>query len=143
MPKGGNMKKILTLGLGIASLAAIGIAVIPAIAQAQGSGNIAKGNGYGNQQSMQTKADMFGITQDELKTQLQTKTMLQIAEDKGISEDQFHAAMQTAAQARWAERGLTEAEINSRLENMQERQAAGHEVNSANRGGGQHNRYNQ
>ncbi len=136
MPKGGNMKRITKLSLGVVGMAVAGIVAVPVFAQAQGrvstNGN---GEAYGYQQAIKSKADILGMTEAELKTQLETKTMLQIAGEKGISEDQFHAAMQNAAQARWASKGLTQAEIDSRMQTMKERQAAGHETNSANRGG--------
>lgn len=137
MPKGGKMNKILMYSIGATGLAVAGLVVIPGFAQAQTTNSNVMGNGagYGNQQVMQTKAKTLGITEDELRTQLQTKTMLQIAEEKGISEDQFHATMQTAAQERWKADGLTQAEIDARLKDMTERQAGDHTANSANRGG--------
>lgn len=140
------MKKLLTYSLGIAGLATAGLVAAPSFAQAQSANSNMQGNGggYGNQQVLQTKAQLLGMTEDQLRTELQTKTMLQIAADKGISEDKLHATMQQAAQARWQANGLTPAEIASRLQTMQERQASDHDGNSANRGGGmQHNRYNQ
>ena len=142
MPEGGTMKKITMYSLGIAGLATAGLVAIPSFANAQSTNSNVMGNGagYGNQQVMQTKAKTLGMTEDELQTQLQTKTMLQIAEEKGISEDQFHATMQKAAQERWKTNGLTQAEIDTRLQDMQERQSGDHEANSANRGYMGHNR---
>ncbi len=140
------MKKLLTYSLGIAGLATAGLVAAPSFAQAQSatSNMSGHGGGYGNQQVMQTKAQLLGMTETELQTQLETKTLLQIAQYKGISEDKLHATMQQAAQERWKANGLTQAEIDSRLQTMQERQASDHDGNSANRGGGmQHNRYNQ
>ncbi|MEI7689458.1 MAG: hypothetical protein WCI79_00635 [Candidatus Saccharibacteria bacterium] len=137
------MNKILTLGLGTAVVVAAGIIAVPALAQGQKQGTNGNGGSYGYQQNIETKAKLIGITADELKTQLATKTMLQIAADKGISEDDFHASMQKSAQERWASKGLTQAEIDSRLQNMTERQASDHDSNSANRGGMQNHRYNQ
>jgi hypothetical protein len=135
------MNKIVMYGLGIATVATAGLATMPNLASAQsgvsnGQGN-GNGNGYGYQQMLQTKADLLGMTEDELTTQLQTKTMDQIAEEKGISEDKLHEAMQSSAEKRWAARGLTQAEIDSRLQEMKERQASGdHTGNSASRGNG-------
>jgi len=146
MPKGGKMKKIVTYSIGIASLAAVGFAVVPSLASAQSAaGNMnGSGNGSGYQQMIQTKAKLLGISETELKTQLQTKTMLQLAEEKGISADQIHKSMETAARQRWADMGLSQSEIDARLKNMAERQAGDHTANSANRGGGMgHNRFNQ
>ena len=137
------MKKILTLGIGMAVVAAAGIIAIPALAQGQKQGANGNGGSYGYRQNMTTKAGILGITEDELKSQLATKTMIQIAAEKGISEDQFHALMQKSAQERWASKGLTQAEMDSRLQNMKERQASDHEGNSANRGGMRNNRHNR
>jgi len=140
------MNKIVMYSLGIASLAATGLMVVPSFAQAQTAKNNTNGNGggYGYQQVIETKAKTLGMTEAELKTQLETKTLLQVAEEKGISEDQLHESMQQAAQHRWADKGLTQAEIDSRMQNMQERQAGDHEANSANRGNGMGiNRHNQ
>lgn len=137
------MNKILTLGLGTAVVVAAGIIAIPAFAQAQRNGTNGNGGSYGYQQNITAKAGILGLTEDELKSQLETKTMIQIAADKGISEDDFHASMQKSAQERWASKGLTQAEMDSRLQNMKERQASDHEGNSANRGGMRNNRHNQ
>lgn len=146
MPKGGKMKKIVTYSIGIASLVATGLVLAPNLVSAQSSNTNThgNGNGAGYQQMIQTKAKLLGISESELKTQLQTKTMLQLAEEKGISEDQLHKSMETAARQRWADRGLTQSEIDARLKNMEERQAGDHEANSANRGNGMgQNRFNQ
>ncbi len=146
MPEGGTMKKIVMYSLGTASLAIAGLVLVPTFAGAQSVTGNTKGNGggYGYQQVIETKAKTLGMTEAELKTQLETKTLLEIAEEKGISEDQLHASMQKAAQQRWVYKGLTQAEIDSRMQNMQERQAGDHEANSANRGGGMGlNRHNQ
>lgn len=85
------------------------------------------GNGYngGNnmRQGMQDKANILGISTEEL-TRLRDsgKTMLEIAKDKGISEDTFHQKVQEAAVARWKTKGFTDQEIQERLTQMKERQ---------------------
>ena len=74
-------------------------------------------------QGWQSKADIFGITVDELtKLRDSGMTMLDIAESKGITEDAFHQKMQEAAVARWNTRGFTDEEIQERLKVMNERQ---------------------
>lgn len=135
------MKKLLILSTGAVSLAAAGLMIAPSFVQAQngnasinGTGNGA-GKGYGYQQVVTTKAKILGMTEDQLKTQLQTKTMLEIAKDKGISEDQWHEKMEAAAQARWKARGLTQAEIDTRTKTMEERQA---NCDGTGNGGGMH-----
>lgn len=146
MPKGGKMNKILMYSIGIAGIAAVGFAVTPNLVSAQNAVNSVHGQGSGSgyQQMILTKAKLLGVTEAELTTQLQTKTMLQLAEEKGISETQLHEAMETFARQRWADKGLTQSEIDIRLKNMEERQSGDHEANSANRGGGMgHGRFNQ
>jgi len=139
------MKKIITYSLGIVGLIAAGLMIVPSFVQAQGGNGNSNGNGggYGYQQSIESKAKALGVSESELRTQLETKTLLQIAEEKGVSLDQLHTTMQQAAQARWEARGLTQAEIDSRLQNMKERQTAGHDINSVAGGGMRHNCNNQ
>jgi hypothetical protein len=136
MSEGDKMKKIAMYSIGIASLAAAGLVIIPSFANAQSVANTTRGNGNGGgyQQMIEAKAKLVGMTTSELKTQLQTKTMVQVAQEKNVSEDQLRSAMEAAARARWVERGLSQSEIDSRLKNMTERQAGDHEANRANRG---------
>jgi len=131
------VKKILILSAGVVSLAAAGLMIAPNFVQAQASNaNVnGAGRGYGYQQSLATKAKALGMTEDQLKTQLQSKTLLEIAKDKGISESQWHEKMQTAAKARWEANGLTQAEIDVRLKTMKERQA---NCDGTGNGGGMH-----
>jgi hypothetical protein len=137
------MNKILTYSIAIASVAALGLVIVPNIVSAQGQNN-SNGNGMGYQKMIQTKAELVGMTADELETQLQTKTMLQVAEEKGITEDQLHASMQASAIKRWQDMGLTQSEIDSRVQNMGQHQPADHEANSTNRGTSMNQyRYNQ
>ena len=77
----------------------------------------------GMRQGLQDKAALFGISVEEL-TELRNsgKTMLEIAKEKGISEDTFHQKVQEAAVARWQERGFTQEEIQERLTEIKERQ---------------------
>lgn len=124
------MKNITTYGLLVAGLATAGLlAVAPNFAGAQATdltqyrqGN---GGGYGYQQMIETKAELLNMSVDELKAQLETKTMLEVAEENGVNEEQLREAMQTAAEARWAERGLTEEEIAERTQAREDRQQSG------------------
>lgn len=71
----------------------------------------------------QDKATILGISTEELNNlRASGKTMLQIAEDKGISVDTFHQKVEDAAIARWRTRGFTEQEIQDRLAVMEDRQ---------------------
>jgi hypothetical protein len=127
------MKKLLILSTGAVGIAAAGIMVVPNFVHAQnGSAN---GAGYGYDQSLTSKAQILGLTKDQLQTQLKTKSLYQIAKDKGVSEVQLHEKMQTAAVERWKSRGLTQTEIDSRLKSMEERQA---NCDGTGTGGGMH-----
>lgn len=124
------MNKTILYGIGISTIAIAGLATIPSFVNAE-SGITKNGSGY--QQMLQTKADLMGLSKEDLAKKLETKTFEQIAEEQNISEDQIHAAMQKAAEKRWSEKGLTKEEIAERLTKMQERQAGDHEQNSVNR----------
>ena len=138
------MNKILVLGSGVFTLAAAGLMLVPSMAQAQsGHGNInGNGGGYGYSQSMTSKAEALGMTSDQLTAELESKTLLEVATEKGVSEDQLHAAMQTAAQKRWEARGFSQEEIATRLQDMTKRQANCDGTGAGN-GGGQHGRMNR
>lgn len=137
------MNKKLVIGSGVFTLAAAGLMLVPSFASAQSATINGNGNGgrYGYAQSLATKADALSMTSEELQTALETKTLLQIAEEKGVSIDSLHESMQTAAQKRWADRGLSEEEIASRLQDMKDRQA---DCDGTGTGmGGQHGRMNR
>jgi hypothetical protein len=114
------MKKLLILSSGIIVLAAVGVIIAPNLVQAQG-GN---GNGTGYQEALTSKAQILGITKDQLQAELKTKTLHEVVEQKGISEDTWHEKMEAANKSRWEANGLTQAEIDSRLKQMEDRQAS-------------------
>jgi hypothetical protein len=107
-----RMKKLSIISASTAFIAVAGFLLIPAIVSAQGGNGSGNGNGY--EQAVTTKAQILKMTTDELKTQLKTKTMDQIIESKGLTEDQFHEKMGAAAEARWKDRGLSTEEIAKR-----------------------------
>ncbi|MFZ1483502.1 MAG: hypothetical protein WAS36_00605 [Candidatus Saccharimonadales bacterium] len=128
------MKKLLTIG--VTALAVVGLAGVGTISasamngpanrtgtpgSSQGQGN-GQGNGY--QASLESRAKIVGMTTDQLKAALETKTMSQIAKDKGMTEIDFQAKMQAAAKARWETRGLSQAEIAQRVADQAKRHAA-------------------
>ncbi len=115
------MNKILLTGSVVLGLATAGLLIAPNFANAQ-SGN-SNGNGYGYEQALESKAGILKMTTEQLRTQLETKTMLQVAEDNGLTESQWQTQLQTAAQQRWQDRGLSQTEIDSRLQTMKDRQA--------------------
>jgi spermidine/putrescine-binding protein len=116
------MKKIIIISSLVAGLATAGLVAAPSFAHAQSTNNTGNGNGYGYQQTLTSKAQTLGMTEAELRTQLETQTMLQVAESKGLSQEQWNVVAQQAAVERWQERGLTQTEIDSRLQDLKDRQ---------------------
>jgi len=110
------MNKV-TLGLGVATVAA-GMLFASQTALANNYQN-----GRGNSPMLERKAQALNITQEELQTQLQTKTMAQIAQDKGLSLEQWKQKMTEFARQRWQEMGLSQEEIAEREEWRSQRQA--------------------
>jgi hypothetical protein len=119
------MKKLALISAGAASLAIAGVLLVPNLVNAQGGQGNSNGSvsGYGYERALTTKAEALNMTKDELQTQLQDKTMDQIMEEQGVSEEQFHQAMGVAAEARWKERGLTTEQIAERQAARAENQA--------------------
>lgn len=127
------MKKLLTYGA--ASLAVAGVvgAVTLNASAMSGAGNGVQagvqqhdgsGNGGGRQTSLESRAKVVGMTAAELQKALETKTMSQIAKEKGLSEADFEAKMEAAAKARWESRGLSSEEIAKRIADRETRHAA-------------------
>lgn len=83
--------------------------------------------GRGYQASLESRAQIFGMSAADLEKALETKTMSQIAVEKGMSEEDFQSKMTEAAKARWEARGLSADEITERLAERKAR----HEANSA------------
>ena len=83
-----------------------------------------RGYGSGRQASLESRAGVVGMTVEELQTALETKTMSQIAKEKGMTEEGFRTKMEAAAKARWEARGLTTEEITERLAEREKRHAA-------------------
>lgn len=132
------MKKIIIVG--IASLAIVGvIGGVSLKASAQNSsapknGNGTQlrnstGNGAGRQNSLERRAGVLDMTVEQLKEALKTKSVSQIAAEKGMDEATFRAKMAESAKTRWEERGLSSEEITKRIADREAR----HKANSANR----------
>lgn len=113
-------------GVGLAMAGAVAYGTMGANAlTAQAGAGYGHGQGQGQSQAWATKAQVLGMTEDQLRTELQTKTMLQIAEEKGITHEQLQEKMRASAQSRWTAAGLTQAQIEERTAQMEARQAAG------------------
>ncbi|XOU95004.1 MAG: hypothetical protein ACNFW9_02965 [Candidatus Kerfeldbacteria bacterium] len=100
------MKKyIFSAVLGLTAFTLVGGAVALA----------ASDNGSGSDRMMETKAEVFGMTVDELTVAHETMDFEEIALQQGVDIDEMHAQMSAKAMDRWAERGLSEEEISERV----------------------------
>ena len=134
------MKKLLAVGASV--FAIVGIVSVGTLntyaMNGQGAENkdqagMRQGNGH--QSSLESRAKVLGMTADELKVALETKTMSQIAVDKGMNEETFRAKMAQAAMERWQLRGLSRDKIAKRVADREARHAtnsADHEFGSGN-----------
>jgi len=128
------MNKLLTLSA--VALAVIGVTTLGVVSasaetpNSRGNGiglhdgtgtNVGQGSGY--QASLDARAKIVGMTADQLKTALQTKTMDQILADKKISEETFQAKVRDASKVRWESRGLSADEVQNRVADQQKRQS--------------------
>ncbi|HPF30880.1 MAG TPA: hypothetical protein PLO25_01020 [Candidatus Saccharibacteria bacterium] len=117
------MNKVLTLSV-ITGLVIIGgLVSYPLIAGAQTAQNQHNFNnkGYGN--GLEIKAEAMNMTVDQLKDQLQTKTIQQIALEKGMTTDQYKEKIREISKSHWKEIGLSDEEIQERTQKQQDRQA--------------------
>ncbi len=117
------MRKLVTLGiagLAVAGMAGFGTYSVSAMNAGYGQTN---GNGNGATTALTSKAAAVNLTADQLREQLQTKTMLQVAEDQGLTLEQYQAKVREAAQARWESHGLSAEEIATRTAEQAARQA--------------------
>lgn len=107
------------------ALAAAGIAVAGAITAqtvlANGPMNADISAGYGYDRMIQAKADILGMSPEDLKSQPGEKTFVRIAEENGISLDAFQQDMKERAMERWQEAGLSDEEIRARIRRIEER----------------------
>lgn len=123
------MKKLITLTVaGMALAGTVGLSSVSAIAQygqPNGSGaQVGSRTGYGYQASLESRAEVFGMEAEELQQALQTKTMSQIAVERGMDEDAFRTKMTEATEARWKARGLSAEEVAGRIAERDARHAA-------------------
>jgi hypothetical protein len=117
------MNKLIITGITLATTLGLGIAIAtPAFATSEHSNGQGSGPRYGYDQQIEAKSKILGITVDELKKQLESKNLEEIAKSKGLNEDELHSQIQSAAQKRWKDRGLSDSEIKNRTEAMQKRQ---------------------
>lgn len=134
------MKKLAIFSLAGASLAVAGLLLVPNLVSAQRNGfgdGTQAGAGYGYRQNLENKAQVLGLSVEDLQAQLQTKTLAQVIEEQGKTLEEFRAAMSELAEARWAEMGLSQEEIAERQAERAQRQAE-HNGECDGTGGGLH-----
>lgn len=94
-------------------------------------------NGFGSDRMMETKAEVFGMTVDELTVARETMDFEEIALQQGVEIDEMHAQMSAKAIERWQDRGLSEEEISERVAKRDAMIAAGDGPHSGEMGFGQ------
>lgn len=92
-----------------------------ALAAATGDGFT--GRGAGREQMVERKAEILGMSAEELETALEGNAFLEIVEEHGLTREEMHERMGEGARARWESRGLSEEEIAERLSAREERWA--------------------
>ena len=106
------MKKVLLGSLiGVAAFTLVG----GAVAFANTSNGFGSDGIKGSDRMMETKAEVFGMTVDELTVARETMDFEEIALQQGVDIDEMHAQMGAKAIDRWTERGLSEEEISERV----------------------------
>ncbi|MFA6272135.1 MAG: hypothetical protein WC693_03425 [Patescibacteria group bacterium] len=114
-----------------------GILGISAIATLTGGVVYAQGNGNGSTNMLETKAEILGMTTEELSAARETKDYQEIALEQGVSIDEMNAQMEANAVARWQERGFSEEEIAERVAQRNELRETGEGPYSGGLGFGQ------
>jgi DNA-binding Lrp family transcriptional regulator len=106
----------------IITLSAIGILGTTLLLTSPASADISN-NGRGRQGALEAKAGTLGISADELENRLGEMTFAEIAEERGLSLNEWHQKLKEKAQERWAEMGFSDEEIGERIQRMEERHA--------------------
>ena len=121
-----NKKVVLISAISIAAIGAMSLAPMAASAlttQTQTQNRGGYGIGRGNRgNGSQIKAEALNMTTEQLREQLQTKTLSEVIADQDMTLDQYHEKVQAAAQDRWQEMGLSEEEIQTRTQEQLDRQ---------------------
>ncbi len=141
------MKRIVIYSLaaaaavGVIGVSSLAVSALDTPAKAHGMQRgmrMGEGRGQGRQQSLEARAAVFGMTVDELSKALETKTMSQIAVERGMDEETFRAKMAEVAKARWEARGLSKEEIAKRMAEREARHAANRADHAFGSGEGNH-----
>ncbi len=133
------MKKVTLLAGGTAlALGALVASSGLAFAANDSAPRMGNANGSGYTQQLQVKADILKLSTAQLQEQLKTKTLTQLAAEKGVSMDTIRAATSAQAHARWQENGLTADQIKARETAQAQRQADCDGTGSGGGSGGMH-----
>ncbi len=89
---------------------------------------VGNGQGFGRQQMLTEKAKIFNMSVTNLQNEVNSgKTFYQIAQEKGVNIDSMHEQMEgfqkTRLQALVDGGSITKAEMQTRLDAMEQRQA--------------------
>jgi len=103
-----------------------------AVAVASSGNGVGLPGGFGREQMLESKADILGMTTEELETQLEGSSFAELLDEQGVThaelQERMHAQMQermTQQLQQMVDDGtITETEKQERLQNMEERQAA-------------------
>lgn len=121
-----NKRIILTSAISVAAIGALSLSPLAANAlttqnQTHNGGGYGMGRGNGGNGS-QVKAEVLNMTTEQLREQLQTKTLSEVIADQDMTLDQYHEKIQAASQDRWQEMNLSQEEIQTRTQEQIERQ---------------------
>jgi len=79
------------------------------------------GKGGNKGDRLEKKAQVLGLSVEELEDKLETMTFQEIIEEQGLTREELFERKKEIIQEYWTELGLSEEEIEERLEKMQER----------------------
>lgn len=110
--------KSLILSAGVVGLLVGGVALAGVVNADQPQ---QRQHGFGYERALETKAEVLGMDQDQLQTQLMDKTMAEVVAEQGVSLESFQAEMQQMREQRWQAMGLSEEEQQARIQAMDQR----------------------
>lgn len=118
-------KKILSSLVAGALIGGVALNLSPVLAQSQNGSQEGLSKNRVTERfarhGLVSKAEMLEISVEELQEKMATMTFSEILEEAGISMDEFQAKSLEQAKARWSERGISQEEIESRMEQLKAR----------------------
>ena len=70
---------------------------------------------------LEAKADLLGLTPDELRAELETKPFRELLTEHGLTKEDVRAFMRERLIQHWTDQGLSQEEIDERLERFEQR----------------------